>query len=132
MRRLDPAATLLEKARADLIALQENAANQRFADEIWGFLCQQTLEKSLKAVLLSRRISFRKTHDLEELHDLLIAEGLDVPGEYRRLYKFTMFAVHYRYDQWIPEMEHLDRPALLVQVRECLAWAEGELTKASK
>ena len=53
----DAASTLLE--------------NQDIADEIVGFHCQQAAEKYIKAVLVSRKIEFRKTHDLEELLQLL-------------------------------------------------------------
>ena len=43
------------------------------------FHAQQAVEKSLKAVLFSRQIQFRHTHNLTELAQLLRQEGVETP-----------------------------------------------------
>jgi len=40
-----------------------------------GFHAQHYLEKAIKAVLVSNAVIFRRTHDLEELADLLDRQG---------------------------------------------------------
>jgi HEPN domain-containing protein len=56
------------------------------------FDAQQAVEKALKAVLTIKRIDFRRTHDLEELANLLadidIASSF-TPREFRRLNPFA-------------------------------------------
>jgi len=52
------------------------------------FHAQQALEKSLKAVLFSRQIEFRRTHDLTELTQLL-RQGGDRDAGRRRYTRTT-------------------------------------------
>lgn len=63
----DPPRVLLRKARDDERLATLAAGNAEIADEQIGFLAQQAVEKSLKAVLSSGGIRYRRTHDLSEL-----------------------------------------------------------------
>ncbi len=58
---------------------------------------QQAAEKSLKALLVHRRVSFPKTHDINTLLGLLREHGVDVPDELRPADNLTEFAVGGRY-----------------------------------
>jgi len=62
-------------------------------DEAIGFHAQQAVEKCLKAVLSLHQISFRKTHDLGELIDLLADSGQSVPPNADELDFLNPFAV---------------------------------------
>ena len=62
------------------------------------FHAQQAVEKSLKAVLFSRQIEFRRTHDLTELAQLLRQEGVETPVVDGLLERMNPFAVTFRYD----------------------------------
>ncbi len=60
----------LRFAESDL-ALAEAAGDKRVLYENLCFHAQQTVEKSLKAVLVLKGVAFPKTHSLELLVDLL-------------------------------------------------------------
>jgi len=94
---LDHARILLEKAANDLklveIGLQHDAPTDTVA-----FHLQQTAEKTLKALLASREIVYPKTHDLDELFDLLPADLSEVLSFREKLLGWTAYAVDMRYD----------------------------------
>lgn len=61
----------IEKAEDDLRAANWLMRAPRVAFDAVGFHTQQCAEKYMKAVLQERTIPFPKTHDLEELLDLI-------------------------------------------------------------
>ena len=61
MRASDHGQDLLLMARKDFDALRGMLDNPLFADEIFGFHAQQAIEKSLKAWLAARLLSFPLT-----------------------------------------------------------------------
>jgi len=95
---LDFAGLLLKKARNDASLIRKSANDPDIADEILGFHFQQTVEKSLKALLIIKGIKFRKTHDIRELLDLIVDNGIDIPKWFDGLDTWTAFAVEYRYE----------------------------------
>jgi HEPN domain-containing protein len=111
----------------------ENAAttlleNHAIADEIVGFHCQQAAEKYMKAVLVSRKIEFRKTHDLEELLQLIEDNGIEKPEKSEDLGELEPFAVAFRYDL-LDEPSLFDRKKAHEIVRRVRAWAEKLISK---
>jgi HEPN domain-containing protein len=94
-------------------------------DEAIGFHAQQAIEKCLKAVLASKAIPFRKTHDLVELVDLLQDQlGLDPPNV-DVLDHLNPFAITFRYD--FLDLEPLDRSQLRKAIEEIRRWAENAI-----
>jgi HEPN domain-containing protein len=71
---MEQARLLLRKARQDAVIVERAVNDIETADEIVGFHVRQAAEKCFKAVLCSHGIVYRRTHDLQELHDLL-ADG---------------------------------------------------------
>jgi HEPN domain-containing protein len=70
---------LLASAGQDLAACTLLVDAPGIGDAIVGFHAQQSIEKSLKAVLSARVIEFRRTHDLLTLLDLFEDHGLTLP-----------------------------------------------------
>lgn len=68
----------LAHARSDL-KLARLGMGQDVLPEQICFHAQQAVEKSLKAVLLFRRIDFPFTHDLEELIETFEHAGVELP-----------------------------------------------------
>jgi len=62
------------------------------------FHAQQYLEKAMKAVLVSNAVIFRRTHDLEQLADLLEQQGIELPLSKDRLKRLIPFAVTIHYE----------------------------------
>ena len=78
------------------------------------WLCQQAAEKALKAALLSERIGFPRTHDLDILRNMLPASWA-VHDTHNNLSKLTEWAVEARYPgDWL-EPTHANA-----------VWAESE------
>ncbi len=84
------------------------------------FHAQQAVEKALKAVLTIKHIDFRRTHDLEELANL-IAEGTALPFTPREFRRLNPFAVEFRYDDESIALITRDEADQLTQ--RTLAWA---------
>lgn len=61
--RAEVAALLLEKAEGDLTALEVLAVDERQTDHVVGLFAQQSVEKAVKAVLVSCGVEIPRTHD---------------------------------------------------------------------
>lgn len=94
---LDHARQMLDIARRDLKALGGMLDADIFAYEIFGFHAQQTAEKALKAWISALGGSYGFTHDLGLLLNTLKNLGADC-SRFAELPDFTIFAVHFRYD----------------------------------
>jgi HEPN domain-containing protein len=62
------------------------------------FHAQQSVEKSLKAVLVFQGVNYQRTHDLHTLASLLIKNGVTPPCTPEELTRLNPFAVTFRYD----------------------------------
>jgi len=118
---------LLAAALQDLAACQLLAGSTGIGDAVVGFHAQQSVEKSIKAVLSANMIEFRRTHDLVALLDLLIDHKLPEPPEADWLDELNPYAVEARYGTINPS--GLDRARVLRAVEQVLDWAM-RLTKA--
>lgn len=108
------AAALFAMAKRDLRALAGMMDSTTFADAIFGFHAQQTIEKCLKAMLSSGGVRYPRTHDLETLAGLLREQGQVLPDVIRELIDLTDFAVQFRYEAWEETVERpLDRLELV-------------------
>ena len=121
---------VLERARADLIALEE--ATPRVRDESFGFHVQQAAEKALKAWLALLGRKYPLTHDLDDLFARLGSAGAST-GFFRPLAEFTPYAVQFRYEGLEPDHEPIARDAavalvaaLIRHVGDLLAQVAGE------
>jgi len=96
------------------------------ADEIVGFHVQQACEKCMKAVLCMLEVAYRRTHDLQELCDLLNDAGVVLTDPLRELVEWSPFAVTYRYEDWAA-VDPVDRARADYLVRAAIEWAGAEV-----
>ena len=61
------------------------------------FDVQQSAEKALKAVCISRDIIFQRTHDISYLIDILEENGVNIPDDLAASRYLTQYAVETRY-----------------------------------
>jgi HEPN domain-containing protein len=115
---------LIRKAAQDEFVLSKLISDPESPDEVIGFHAQQAVEKLLKAVLSSRSVTYRRTHDLVELMDLLKAEHVSFPVELEEVRRLGPFAVEFRYGD-VPEEspQPLDRPWAASCVTKVKTWA---------
>lgn len=76
---LDEARRFLSLASDDLAAFRTLAATPHIREAIAIFHAQQSVEKSLKAVLFANEVEFRRTHDLYELADRVEHASVALP-----------------------------------------------------
>lgn len=89
--------------------------------EIICFHCQQSVEKLLKGVLLSRGVTIKKTHDLGLLAEML-QEYMVVDEKYLEICdNLTPYGVKIRYPQELFIEEHHAKKAL-EEAQELLEW----------
>src|SRR5262245_61770384 len=87
----------VRKAEADIgLAREAAAANPPYRDGAC-FHCQQAAEKYLKALLQEFGAAVPRTHDLEDLVDLLLPRDATLAAIRRGLATLTRYAVDYRY-----------------------------------
>lgn len=91
----DEALELLVAAERDRLALEILAADARAPIEIVLFLAQQSIEKAIKAVLAQRQVTYRRTHDLVLLEQLLGKVGA-LPVPHDLLVRLGPYAVEFR------------------------------------
>ena len=88
-----------------------------------GNLCQQTVEKAIKAVLAAQGTEFPFTHNLEHLRDFAKESEIELPSTLDDVEDLTPFAVAERYGSEAPIT--LDRDQALVWAAAAIAWARG-------
>jgi hypothetical protein len=115
----------LRPADHDIQAFTVLAASPEVHRGIIGFHAQQAVEKSLKAALFSRRIEFRRTHNLTYLASLLRRNGMNPPLADGQLMRLNPFAVALRYDEMdVPSLKPDELAGWVADVR---VWAEKQV-----
>jgi HEPN domain-containing protein len=128
--RLDLARVLLARAEDDETLIRKVSSDTDIADAIVGFHAQQAAEKSIKAVLAARGVSFVKSHALGYLIGLVEENDVEGPDELSEADVLSPWAVEFRYEGEEPPA--LDRPAALRLVSELRTWAEREIEAAER
>jgi HEPN domain-containing protein len=91
------------------------------------FHAQQYIEKAIKAVLVSNDVIFRRTHDLEELADLLARKGIDLPISKDGLRRLNPFAVTTRYED--TELSLVDTQTISEMMAKTREWVSQHLSE---
>lgn len=124
---------LLKKARDDQQLLVDMVSGVLGTDEQVGFHSQQAVEKAIKAVLETRGVSYRFTHDLAELIDALIDHSIAYPAAMDAAVDLTPFAAGLRYHD-LPTVgtgeDTFDRDAAVQVVRVAIEWASGVINSS--
>lgn len=127
MTDLDHGRQLLRLAQRDLKALRGMTDSETFADEIFGFHAQQSVEKCLKGWLATRGVEYPKTHDLRALLALLKEQGVDVEDLWD-VVEYNFFAVQFRYEAFDQIEEPLDRSAVIARVADLVQRVDSLLS----
>jgi len=117
------------KAAEDESLLEAACELPSISDAIYGFHCHQAAEKLLKALLSELRVTFRHTHDLKHLMDLLVEAETPLPARFDALKELNAYAVEFRYDDLPPGIP-LDRLATRQLIRELRTSVESRIPKS--
>ena len=116
----------LARAQGDLALAAAPLPSGAFLEDLC-FHAQQAAEKALKAVLIHHNISFRYTHDLDELTSGLKQAGMDIPPAVAEATVLTAFAWEARYPgtgEAVTEEEYAEAVNMAKSVVE---WAGASL-----
>lgn len=117
----DTPAAWLERARSDLALSRAAVVMPGVVLEDSVFHAQQCAEKSLKALLIHRSITFPRTHALELLLDLLLADGIRPLMPENAVVALSQYAVETRYPgAW--------EPVTPVEAQQAIETAAGVLS----
>ncbi len=86
-----------------------------------AFHAQQAAEKALKVALVMADINFPRSHDLRELADMAVDNGVAVPESIQEARWLTPWAAQLRYEM----LEPLDRDAALSVAADAVEWAKS-------
>ena len=89
------------------------------------FHAQPYIEKAMKAVLVSNAVIFRRTHDLEELANLLEQKDIELPLPKEQLKRLNPFAVALRYEDM--ELTLIDGPSIEEMMAHGRAWVGKQI-----
>ncbi len=127
---LEPALVLLGKAREDIYLAKKVRDDAQVSVKQMGFLCEQAVEKSLKAVLSRHGVRFRRGHDIAQYLDLLRAANIAYPPELEQCIDLTPFGAELRYD-YLPkeelELTPFDRDQVIGLAEQAIEWATTAL-----
>jgi HEPN domain-containing protein len=87
----------VRKAEEDIEGARILAAQAKPTRDAACFHCQQSAEKYLKALLQELGLAVPRTHDLEDLLDLLLPHDATLAPLRRGLKSLTGYAVEFRY-----------------------------------
>ena len=94
----------LDKAEGDYRLVQHLASDQTEFFGAIGFHSQQAVEKFLKAMLVWHQVEFPKTHDMQELLDLLARSEPDVARSLQDATVLSGYSVDVRYPSDMPQI----------------------------
>lgn len=118
-------------AKSDL-KLAKLGLNEDVLPEQICFHAQQAVEKTLKAILLSRKVDFPFTHDLEELLDSLEAAKIEIPPNLSDVGALTPYAVETRYPGYWGEISENDVSEAVSFAEKAIEWAEEIIHKVEQ
>lgn len=123
---LEVARLLLDKAAGDLAAVRVLAADDNQADHVVGFHSQQTVEKSIKAVLASREVEIPMTHDPGYL--VTLVDGVEwLPASVSGPRWLTPWAGGWRYET---EGSPIDRALAVGAAEAAFDWSRSLVAEA--
>jgi len=97
MQRLEDVNLWMGRSLSNLERARIKRENTKILFEDLCFDVQQSAEKALKAVCISKGIIFQRTHDISYLIDLVENEGIEVPDVVKNGRYLTQYAVETRY-----------------------------------
>jgi HEPN domain-containing protein len=117
----------MESARSDLAVAKIPLPPGGMYEQLC-FHAQQSVEKSIKAVLLALQIEFPFTHNLQILFDLLSLH-IEVPGHLQNASDLTEYAVTMQYPGDLEPVSESNYHYALELAEPVFRWAEETVEK---
>lgn len=122
----------LQKAESNLEIAKIGKVSKKVLYDDLCFECQQAAEKSIKAILISIDKKFEKTHNIEDLLELIKKSGIDIPKPLKESIQLTSYATTSRYPgDYIPASAGDYKKALNI-AEKVLKWAKSVTIEKSQ
>ena len=121
MNKAIDASTWIEFAETDISAAT-HLFNTHYPipTNIVCYLCQQSVEKALKAVLVQNNVTVPKTHDINKILDIVAVYEPSITLEENIADKITTFAIESRYPDEVFDFTKDDAEFILKYSKEIL------------
>ena len=120
----------LKRAKSNLERAKTGKISEYILYEDLCFDCEQTVEKSLKALLVHIGVSFPYTHSIASLIELIEGSGMEVSDDIKESISLTAYAVGTRYPgDFEPVEEEEYRDALDIAER-VFNWAKKTIEES--
>ena len=96
------------------------------------FDCQQTVEKSIKALLVHLNVEYEKIHSIAKLLKQAEGAGIAVPDEIKETAELTVYAVDTRYPGDYDPVTEDEYKLALAMAEEVIRWVEKEIETAKE
>ncbi len=94
----------IKRAKSNLERAKAGQVSTDILFEDLCFDCQQSVEKALKALLISYDIDFPRTHSIGRLLELVSTTGIEIPKIILQAVELTEYAVNARYPGELEEI----------------------------
>jgi HEPN domain-containing protein len=85
------------------------------------------VEKAMKGVFVHHAVPFPKTHDLQDLVELLQAHGIAWPFAVDEVEPLTSYAIHTRYPGGFAEVRRQEVDQAIAVAEKVLDWARQQI-----
>ena len=117
----------LRRARSNMARAKMGKLSEAILYEDLCFDCQQTVEKSLKGLLIHIDIGFPRTHSITRLIELIEEAGITVPEYVKDAITLTVYAVDARYPSNQESVEENEYQEAVEIAEKVYDWVETEL-----
>jgi HEPN domain-containing protein len=114
----------LRRAKGNLALAKQPKPKEAFWDDLC-FDAQQAAEKSIKAVLVHRKIDFPKTHNIRALLELVDPTGSQISKEIWQAIDLTNYAVETRYPGPAEPVTRNEYRQAVALAQKVVNWAES-------
>jgi len=117
----------LARARSSY-ELGKMAGNNSIYYEDLCYQIQQSVEKSLKGLLIYYKVEPEFTHNIEILINN-VAKFTDIPDNIKESMKLTVYAIQTRYPGEYDEITREEYEKVLRIAKDCLDWTENKINE---
>jgi HEPN domain-containing protein len=112
----------LKRAKSNLMIAKAGKVFEDILYEDLCFDCEQTVEKALKALLVSIDVSFPRTHSISHLIELIETQNIKVPDEIKDSISLTAYAVSTRYPGDFEPVDEQEYQEALETAKKVFDW----------
>jgi HEPN domain-containing protein len=117
----------LQRARSNLERAQAGKVSSGILFEDLCFDCHQAVEKSLKALLIYKKIEFPRTHSISRLLEIVEHTNIQIPDEIMESAALTDYAVETRYPGDYAPVDEKKYKDALITAEVVFKWIERML-----